>query len=590
MNVDRDKIYVKQRLQFWKMGLLGCLVGILTACGSVVFQFLLSLSHNLAFLGKFSWHYLPTEHTPVGSLGMWIILSPVAGAVIVVTLIKFFSPDSKGHGVGEVRNAIYYKKGKISLSTGIVKIVASAISIGSGASSGPEGPLVQAGSAFASFVGRKLNLTQTELNILIGAGAAAGISTCFNSPLTGLAFSIELILTTVNSTSLFTVIAAVVVATRFFRFINGNLPIFYLPDLFRFDFKAIPISELIVFVGFGVIVGLCAILFIYILVKGEEIFEGYIQNYYLRHIIGMLIIGIIMYCMFISTGYHYVEGLGISSIYDAFSSAITNPYFLLFLVLLKIVATSITLGSGGSGGTFTPLIYCGALLGVAVSNGINIIYPGLHLDPFIFALAGVAGIVASATGALLTGMLLAVELFSNTNYALPILLTAAVAYAVRKSFAFDGLYSISMRKKGLFAPEGLQAAITSSIEARHIASKEFRIYPFIKAVNAMKGGKKSNSPDYIILSNEGSIRGIINWKKDCLVTSTRDIAKYIDTKYLIVDITTSYPEMVQEMNKNQLDYILVSRTHGSIKAVSIKGVITKKEILNSVNDVTSYLI
>ena len=106
----------------------------------------------------------------------------------------------------------------------------------------------------------------------------------------------------------------------------------------------------------------------------------------------------------------------------------------------------------------------------------------------------------------------------------------------------------------------------------------------------MKAGRKDSSPEFIILSNAGFIGGVIEWTNDCVVKSACDLSKYISSNYLIFDLTTTYPEMVQVMNKNMVEYILVSRKHGSTKAVSIKGVIGKREILESVNEVTSYLI
>src|ERR1019366_6001544 len=165
--------------------LLAVLLGIVAGVGAYAFRGLISFFHNLFFLGRISLAYDSNQHTPAGPLGYGVALVPAVGAVIVVFLVKNFAPEAKGHGVPEVMDAIYYKKGVIRPIVAAVKSFASAISIGSGGSVGREGPIIQIGAAFASSTGRLARASRWQLATLVAAGGGAGIAATFNTPIGG---------------------------------------------------------------------------------------------------------------------------------------------------------------------------------------------------------------------------------------------------------------------------------------------------------------------------------------------------------------------------------------------------------------------
>ncbi len=193
--------------------ILAFAVGIVAAVGAVLFRYLISAAHNLFFFGTFSFLYDANNFDAPSPWGPFIILSPVIGGLIVVFLVKTFAPEAKGHGVPEVMYAIYHNNGNVRGIVAVVKSLASAISIGSGASVGREGPIIQIGASFGSTLARMLNLVRWQKITLLAAGAGAGIAATFNTPLGGVLFAIELLLPEVSNRTFLPVVVATATAT-----------------------------------------------------------------------------------------------------------------------------------------------------------------------------------------------------------------------------------------------------------------------------------------------------------------------------------------------------------------------------------------
>ena len=198
--------------------ILAFLIGIVAALGAVVFRYMIAVVHNLFFLGKFSFVYDANQFDPPSPWGPFIILAPVIGGLIVVWLVQTFAPEAKGHGVPEVMYAIYHNKGNVRGIVAVVKSIASAISIGSGASVGREGPIIQIGASFGSTLARKLHLARWQKITLLSAGAGAGIAATFNTPLGGVLFAVELLLPEVSNRTFLPVVVATATATSIGRY------------------------------------------------------------------------------------------------------------------------------------------------------------------------------------------------------------------------------------------------------------------------------------------------------------------------------------------------------------------------------------
>ena len=438
---------------------LAVLVGGIAGLGAWAFRLLIGLVHNIAFLGQLSFAYDANLHTAPPPFGAWVILAPVIGGVLVAWLVSNFAPEAKGHGVPEVMDSIHFKEGRIRPQVALVKSLASAISIGSGASVGREGPIVQIGSAFGSTLGQVLPMGAADRRILVAAGAGAGIAATFDTPLGGLVFAIELLLLVVGARSVLVVAVAVVVATRIGNALLGAGPAFVVPALEVAHEVLFAPGALLAFFILGALMGLLAAAFIRAIYSAEDLFDAIPGNYYTRHMLGMLCLGVILWLLLERAGHYYVQGVGYATIMDVLTGALADPWFLLLLAGLKLLATALSLGSGASGGVFSPALFVGATAGACFGLVAERLVPGIGVGVPAFALAGMAGMAAGTTGAVLTAIIMITGMSGDTAIALPLLLAASAAWWTRRALMAESIYTMKLLARGHAVPEGLQAPV-----------------------------------------------------------------------------------------------------------------------------------
>ncbi|HTQ39810.1 MAG TPA: chloride channel protein [Pirellulales bacterium] len=432
-------------------------VGVIAGFGAVFFRALISLFHNLLFLGKLSLYYDANLHTPPFWLSGWewlVIFVPVMGSVGVAWLVQNFAPEAKGHGVPEVMEAIGYRGGIIRPVVAAVKSLASGLSIGSGGSVGREGPIIQIGAAFGSTLGQIVSMTPQQRITLIAAGGGAGIAATFNTPIGGVLFAVELLLPIVSAATLMPVALAVAVATHIGRYFFGTFPSFNVPALRVPDFTLDSLGLAPVLIVAGVLLGLLAALFVRSIYWFEDRFDSLPGNYYTRHMLGMLCVGLLMYAMMTRTtgfeggGHYFVQGVGYATIDDVLRGTLTAPGLLLLLVATKLLATSLTLGSGASGGVFSPLLFLGATAGASLGALAGNFTPHMTLTPAAMGVVGMAAMVGSATGAILTAIVMLFEMTRDYNVVLPIIITLAIADAVRRYVCPPTIYTLKLLRRG----------------------------------------------------------------------------------------------------------------------------------------------
>ena len=565
------------------MGIIALVVGIIAGFGAIVFRYMIALVHNFLFFGRFSFIYNANIHTDPSSWGWFIIFVPVVGAIVVSFLITRFAPETRGSGIPEVMEAIYLKGGIIRPIVIVAKSVASAISIGSGGSVGREGPIVQIGSTFGSILGQMVKMPVRQRNILIAAGAAGGIAATFNTPIGALAFGIELMLASVTAASLFPVAVATVTATYIGRTFLGSTPSFYITEIIIPHFHLLPLSELAVFVPFGVLLGVCAVLFIRGIYLCEDAFQKIPGNYYTRHMLGMLIMGIVMYFIFYFTGHYYVQGVGYATITDILKGVLANPWLLLILLVAKLLTTCMTLSSGASGGIFSPSLFLGATLGAAFGLFMQHMFPGLQINPVVFALAGMAGMVGSTTGAVMTGAIMVIEMTSDNNFVLPIIITVTTAYAIRKLMSHESIFTLKLARRGTVVPEGLQSAVMLAKRARDVMNRDFRIAMCaeIHVTPEEYFTELDKKESTIVVNEEGKIEGVFtfpfvqnNGEKD-------DARTYVNPNFLIVAPHAPFANVLRMMKVKGASYAIVTSPFMSDKAENVVGIISEHDIFES---------
>jgi CIC family chloride channel protein len=536
-----------------KMLLLSVLIGTVGGLGAVVFRALIALFHNLLFLGRLSLDYNANLHTPASPWGAFVILTPVVGAAGVVFLVQTFAPEAEGHGVPEVMDAIYYHRGVIRPIVAVVKSLASALSIGSGGSVGREGPIVQIGSSFGSTLGQWLRLPVSQRATLIAAGAGSGLAATFNTPIGGVLFAVEIMLHEVSARTLVPVTLATVTATYIGQVCFGTHPSFVIPRLETLYFHLENPLLLLAYVGLGPLLGVVSAIYIRSIYFFEDLFKRWMpRSYYARHLLGMLLVGLILYLLMTATGHYYVEGVGYATIQDILSGSLPVISLLLLLCVLKLLVTSLTLGSGASGGIFSPALYIGTTLGGAYGLILHRLFPALTTDPAAFAVAGMAGVVGGATGAALAAIVMIFEMTRDYSVIIPMTITVALSYGIRKLLSKESIYTMKLVRRGRHMPEALQTNLHQLKRVRELMTTQYVPVSASSTLDELKRmASSATSAAYFLVEDQHRPVGVIS-RKDVLrdvgrMAMTMTAGEIADRGYMTVPEDATLLELISKM-------------------------------------------
>jgi CIC family chloride channel protein len=591
--MDGNRTSKSKPLGSLSFSLLSVLIGVVAGLGAVVFRGLIAFFHNLLFLGKLSVAYDANVHTLPSPWGPFIILIPVLGAFSVAFLVKNFAPEAKGHGVPEVMDAIYYNKGIIRPIVAVVKSVASALSIGSGGSIGREGPIIQIGSSFGSTLGQILPVPAWQRITMIAAGAGGGIAATFNTPIGGVLFAVEIMMHEVSVRTLVPVAISTATATYVAQFFFGPHPSFVIPQFETSYFHLTNPVVLLAYAGLGNIMGVASWLFIKSIYGFEDFFDQRVKgNYYTRHMTGMLLVGIIMYFLMITFGHYYIEGVGYSTVQDVLSGTNFQLFLLLLLFVLKLLAVSLTLGSGASGGIFSPALYMGATLGGAYGIILGRLFPGLAISPPAFAVAGMAGMVGGSTGAVIAAIVMIFEMTLDYNVIIPMTIAVAVSYGVRKTLSPESIYTLKLVRRGHYMPDALQTNLYFVRRAKELMDTHFRTVPAGTTLDAFTRQTlpKHKAVLNFLVKDGTRIVGLVTrdaaliaWEQLEKNTTLGQIAR---KDYLLVTENATALQVLARMRSNQAFFALVMRNGKSASVADVEGLIMKERLTDSVAEAT----
>ena len=489
--------------------LLGLALGIVTGLGAVLFRDLINVLHNLFFAGRFSFAYDANVFTAPSRWGPYIILAPVIGGIIVTFLVSNFAPEAKGHGVPEVMDAIYYKEGVIRPIVALVKSLASAFAIGSGSSVGREGPIIQIGSAIGSTLGQIVAMPAGQRITLVAAGAGAGIASTFNTPIGGVMFAIELMLPEVSVDTFLPVAIATGAATFVGRWFFGDQPAFQVPTIVAMTPHANTVTLLLLYTALGGLVGVAAASFIHGIHLVEDIFDR-IPWRYARHMLGMLLVGLLMYALFRAFGQYYVDGVGYATIESILVGDTSAAWLLGLLLVCKALATSTSLGSGSSGGIFSPSLFMGATLGGGFAS--LIATAGLPIPVSIpaFAMVGMGAMVGGGTGALMTAVTMIFEMTRDYDIVMPLILAVAASVGVRRLLSRESIYTLKLVRRGRTLPKALHANMFLVRHAREVMDPSVLILPAEETFQSfLRSHKTQRRFHHVVVTQEGRLFGVI---------------------------------------------------------------------------------
>ena len=423
------------------MFLLALLVGAGAGLGAVVFRYLiyfftwLATGHSeFGQAGR-----VGSSHLPWLGLGFFVVI-PSIGGLIYGPLIYKWAREARGHGVPEVMIAVADNGGRIRWQVSVVKALASALTIGSGGSVGREGPIVQIGSALASSIGQWVRMPENRLRIMVACGAAGGISATFNAPITGVFFGVEIILREFSVDALFTVMLSAMIADVTAIPFLGDKP-------FLSGFPAgialhNPRNYLLIAV-LAVVAALMGLAFKNVLYKVEDLCDRLWKGRpeWARPAVGGIALGLLLLAI------PQMYGVGYPVMYETTAGGYAL-WFLIVLAFGKILATSLSIGIGGSGGVFAPSLFIGVTSGMAYGDVVAHIFgPGAG-QPALYAVVAMGAVFTSAARAPLTSLASVVEMTGDFALTLPVMLAVAIASTVSRALSYGTIYTTKLLRRG----------------------------------------------------------------------------------------------------------------------------------------------
>jgi chloride channel protein, CIC family len=578
-----------RQLPLAQISLLALGLGVVTGIGAVLFRDLIGLIHNLLFTGHASLHYDANIFTAPAPWGMLVILVPVLGAIGVTFLVTNFAPEAKGHGVPEVMDAIYHKGGVIRPVVALVKSLASALAIGSGSSVGREGPIIQIGSALGSTLGQIVRMPAGQRIALVAAGAGAGIAATFNTPIGGVMFAIELMMPEVSVETFLPVAIATGTATFVGRWFFGDTPAFHVPPLQAMAVDSNALIVLILFAVLGALSGVAAAGFIKALHLAEDLFDR-IKSRYWRHMLGMLVVGVLMYVLLRTFGQYYVDGVGYATVQAILAGQISVVWLLALLGLCKALATSISLGSGSSGGIFSPSLYMGAALGGAFAALWNLAGLPIQLSVPAFAMVGMGSMVGGGTGAVMTAVTMIFEMTLDYSIVMPMIVAVAMSIGARGVLSRETIYTLKLVRRGRAIPKARHANMFLVRSAREVMDADIQVLPAEESFDEyLRQPEHAGRLRYVVVTDKGHLFGVIRVNTGLrrglesanTGVSLGDVA---NRNFTVVREDETAFDVIRRMWRRDAIMAVVVRGRGVPRGSDVAGVITKEHVADSVAD------
>ncbi|MFQ5457001.1 MAG: chloride channel protein [Myxococcota bacterium] len=479
-----------------QMILLGMATGVAVGYAAVLFILLVEVM-QVGFFGEAGKLFEVLGGVP------WyrILLVPALGGLAAGLAIRYLAPEARGHGVSEVMEAIALTGGVIRGRVALVKIIASACTLGSGGSVGREGPIVQVGAAIASKLGQIFGANTRQLTTLAGCGSAAGIAAVFNAPIAGAIFALEVILGDFGLATFAPIVLASVMGTVVAQSQLGNYPSFEAP-LYQLQS---PLFEVPLYVLLGILAGLVSVAFIRGLGDAERRFGGLRIPDPLKTAIGGLMIGLI------GLAVPHVMGGGYAVMTATLFDRI--PWMLLAaLLVMKLLATCITVGSGGSGGTFAPALFLGVTLGGVFGHLAHFLFPAYTAGPGAYALVGMGAVLAGAAHAPLTALLMAFEITNNYQTILPVMIACSISAIIARRYAKDSIYTMKLSKRGINIQAGREVHVLRALRVSDFMNRNVTcVQENMKFGAVLDFVSHSRYSDFPVLDPEGKLVGVVSF-------------------------------------------------------------------------------
>ena len=580
---DRDK-----RVNLLILCGLALAVGVMTGCGAVALRKLIGLFHNLFYNGTLSFIYDANVTEGPSRFGDLVLLGPILGGLVVVFMVERFAPEAKGHGVPEVMDAIFYQRGNIRGKVALIKALASALSIGSGAAVGREGPIIQIGAALGSAFAQAIKLSTWQKITLLSAGAGAGIAATFNTPLGGVLFALEILLPEVSNRTFLPVVIATGAATTIGRILIGPNPAFAVAGIPLSLSQAIGFQETIAFVLLGLLCGVASWAFIRLLVVMEDGFPKLPGNIYTQNALGMAVIGLMMVILTHTFGHSYIDGVGYSVIQSILDQRTTAAELLTLLFVLKLLATTISLGCGASGGIFSPSLYMGATLGAAFAAAAAALLPGAGVSVPSAAIVGMAAVVGASTGGVMTAIVMVFEMTRDYAIIVPVIVAVAVAAGIRRLLIAETIYTVKLRHRGHRIPKERHINLYLVKQAKDVMERHFIVAQAGTTLKEALVTEDTSDLRAIIVARDDRIVGFVPPRSGLWLESRLNphlqVERFVESPVVVCRDRDLLSMVFARLKRHRSGGAIIFQGDERPRVDDIVGIITKRAIADAVID------
>lgn len=547
-------------------------VGIGAGLGAVIFRWSIETVTHVAFEEGGLLSAIAPYH---------ILILPALGGAIVGPIIHRFAREAKGHGVPEIMESVALRGGRIRPRVALIKSLASAVCIGTGGSSGQEGPIAQIGAALGSTAGQLLNLSDERMRNLVACGAAGGIAAIFNAPIAGSIFALEVILGQFHATYFGAVVISAVTADVVAHLFEEDISAFSVPA-----YALVSPWELLLYALLGTLASVVAVGFTRSLYLSEDVWDAIRFPEYLKPAVGGLLLGVIGMLTFQEGGIPRIFGVGYGTIDEALLGRLAL-HIALMLLLLKGLATALTLGSGGSGGVFAPLLFMGAMLGDAFGQTAGQLLPNIAGPVGAYALVGMAAVFGGAAQAPATAILIVFEMTRDYRIILPLMLATVLSTLISRVISRESIYTLKLSRRGVHLQSGQDVDLMQGITVGEAMSTTLEAVPPDMSLDGLATEfQRTHHHGFPVVDGNGDLVGVV---------SLRDLERAVAAGSLrgkqVVDIATTkglllaYPDepmwqALRRLGTRDLSRLPVVEARGSRRLV---GVIRRRDIVRAYN-------
>lgn len=579
MRKRKAKPVIHEKGNYLLLLILSNIVGAMAAMAAILLRGVIGFVHNALFLGEYSFIHNPTAYV-ITSRGNLVILLPIIGFALAAMLTRL-APEARGPGVPEVMEAVFKGEGKIRPRVALIKALASGLTIGSGGSAGREGPIVQTASSLASSVGQAFKMPASDLIVLVSCGAAGGIAATFNAPIAGALFAIELLLPELTTRNVLPLFMSTAIAAFIGRSVLGNSPAFNIPSFFLQSGW-----ELILYAIFGVVAAFVAGIFVKTLGWFDRFFHSKKFPAIVRPISAGLLVGFIGWCFhrFSPTGQFHVFGVGYDTLSDIFMGANMPLAVLLLLVIAKILVTSLTIGSGGSGGIFAPSLFIGGTTGAAFGVLVNTIFPEITAQPAAYALVGMAAVTAGTTRATLAAIVIIFEMTLNYSIILPLMLASVISDVIFYEVFHESIYDAKLRPKGIHFDLDRSVELSRLIMAKEVMTTTVSALHWNDSLETAFQRFRVDSVHYYPILRDGlPVKVIDLGSVDYTLPQNTPVQDLTDVDPILVEPETLLHAVIQRMSEEDQGVAFVITNN------RLAGIITRKDIMRGIAEKRSLL-